>query len=409
MPSAHTVSAFRLAAFYFFYFASIGVFMPYWGKYLASLGYDAQAIGLLVGAVMATKIIAPYIWGVLSDRTGKRIALIKLACLLTPVLFLGVYVDVGGGQAADQTSVKNTIQNSALIWLVVVMLAYSFFWNAVLPLYEAVTMDFVNSHHALYSKIRLWGSVGFVVLSVGMGWLIQHVTMGLNAVPHIFLLCLIGVGASALSLKQTAPIQNQQASDHISIFSVLSWPLMAFLIACMLMQLSHGAYYTFFSIYLTDSGYNDTQIGLFWGAAVLAEVLAFAFMKPLMQRFGVQTLLVSALLLTAVRWAVLSYLQDSAVWVLLTQIIHAASFGTFHAASIVVVHRLFPETMQARGQALYTSVSFGLGGAVGAYVSGYLWSRIGGDATFLLSGACALIGAVVAWVGLRAVASKLHV
>lgn len=365
--------------------------MPYWGKYLASLGYDAQSIGLLIGTVTGTKIIAPYIWGLLSDKTGKRIALIKLACLLAPVLFLGVYV------------------NTSLVWLTVVMLAYSFFWNAVLPLYEAVTMDFVNNNHALYSKIRLWGSVGFIVLSVGVGWFIQHVAGGLNAVPHIVLLCLIGVWLSALSITQKSAIQPLQSNDHVSVFSVLSWPLMAFLVACMLMQLSHGAYYTFFSIYLTEYGYNDTQIGLFWGWAVLAEVLAFAFMKPLLHRFGVQTLLVSALLLTAVRWAVLSYLQDSAVWVLITQGMHAASFGTFHAASIVVVHRLFPETMQGRGQALYSSVSFGLGGAIGAYLSGYLWTRVGGDVTFLLSGVSALIGAVVAWVGLRPVISKLHI
>lgn len=391
MPSNHKVSATRLAAFYFFYFASIGVFMPYWGKYLASLGYDSEAIGSLIGAVTGTKIIAPYIWGLLSDRTGKRIALIKLACLLAPVLFLGVYVNTG------------------FVWLMVVMLAYSFFWNAVLPLYEAVTMDFVNNNHALYSKIRLWGSVGFIVLSVGVGWFIQYVALGLNAVPHIFFLCLVGVVVSALSLKQVTPMQSSHAQDHMPIFSVLSWPLIAFLTACMLMQLSHGAYYTFFSIYLTEYGYNDTQIGLFWGWAVLAEVLAFAFMKPLLHRFGVQTLLVSALLLTTLRWAVLSYLQDSAVWVLITQAMHAASFGTFHAASIVVVHRLFPESMQGRGQALYSSVSFGLGGAIGAYLSGYLWARLGGDITFWLSGVAALIGAVFAGVGLRSVSSKLCV
>lgn len=397
MPSAHTVSAFRLAAFYFFYFASIGVFMPYWGKYLASLGYDAQAIGLLVGTVTGTKIISPYVWGLLADRTGQRIVLIKVACVLAPVLFLGVYF--------------NTHLNGVggLAWLIAVMLAYSFFWNAVLPLYEAVTMAYVNNRHALYSKIRLWGSVGFIVLSVGVGWFIQHMVDGLNAIPHIFLLCLIGVGVSAFSLKQTAPVQTVRPESRASVFSVLSWPLTAFLVACMLMQLSHGAYYTFFSIYLTDYGYSDTHIGLFWGWAVLAEVLAFAFMKSLLHRFGVHTLLVSALLFTAVRWVMLSYLHSSAFWVLVTQAMHAASFGTFHAASIVVVHRLFPESMQGRGQALYSSISFGVGGAIGAYLSGYLWSRVGGDTTFLLSGVSALLGAGVAWGGLRTVQSKLQI
>lgn len=395
MPSAHTVSAFRLAAFYFFYFASIGVFMPYWGKYLASLGYDAQAIGLLIGTVTGTKIISPYIWGLLADRTGQRIALIKLACALAPILFLGVYWTTHGV--------------GGLAWLMAVMLAYSFFWNAVLPLYEAVTMAYVNNHHALYSKIRLWGSVGFIVLSVGVGWFIQHMADGLNAIPHIFLLCLVGVGVSAFSLKQTAPVQAVRSEAHVSVFSVLSWPLTAFLVACMLMQLSHGAYYTFFSIYLSEYGYSDTHIGLFWGWAVLAEVLAFAFMKPLLHRFGVQTLLVSALLFTAVRWVMLSYLHSSTFWVLVTQAMHATSFGTFHAASIVVVHRLFPENMQGRGQALYSSISFGVGGAIGAYLSGYLWSRVGGDTTFLLSGVSALLGAGVAWGGLRAVRSKLRV
>ncbi len=145
----------RLSGFYFFYFASLGVLIPYWSLYLKSLGYNSLAIGGLVAILPATKLIAPYIWGWLADHTRRSMFIIRLASVLALLSFSLVFV------------------SQQLGWLIFVMLLFSFFWNAILPQFEAMTLNHLGNDTHRYSMIRLWGSLGFIVIAVLIGDLLQ--------------------------------------------------------------------------------------------------------------------------------------------------------------------------------------------------------------------------------------------
>ena len=369
----------RLSASYFFYFASLGVFVPYWAPYLASLGYGSQAIGQLIAISMGTKIFAPYVWGWIADHTGHRTALIRIASGLSALAFAGIWWGQG------------------FMWLAAIMAVYSFFWNAVLPQFETATMNYVKDDHGLYSHIRLWGSVGFIVTAVALGWWQEY--YGVSAIAIFMLFMLIGVALVSLWVKDHSP---EHSDSSVSILPILKKPyVIAFFIACFLIQLSHGSYYTFFSIYLEQAGYSKSTVGLLWGLGVVAEVLVFAFMRSFMQRFGIYGMLVISMALTSLRWVLIAYCIESVPILMFAQLLHAASFGIFHAASIVIVHQVFKGRLQGRGQALYSSMSFGAGGAVGALLSGYLWEAYGGEFTYLASAAIAGLGVLVVVLGMR--------
>ena len=194
-----------------------------------------------------------------------------------------------------------------------------------------------------------------------------------------------------------------------AIMHVLKQPVvMALLVVCFLAQMSHGPYYTFFSIYLKAHNYDSSTIGWLWALGVIAEVLVFLIMYRLMPKFGPRNLLLVALLLTAFRWFLIGhYIEDLPV-ILFAQVLHAASFGLYHAVSIELFHRLFKGKHQGRGQALYSSVSFGAGGAVGSYVSGLLWDSTSPILIFNLAATASLIAFVISWKFIHLPAKAQH-
>ena len=173
--------------------------------------------------------------------------------------------------------------------------------------------------------------------------------------------------------------------------------MIAFFLVCFLLQGGHGAYYAFYSIYMEATGYSKTLIGQLWALGVVAEVLVFILMHRLLQRFGARRVLMASLLLAAVRWLLIGYFPGDLGLMLLAQTLHAATFGTFHASAIHLVHHYFPGRLQGRGQALYSSLSFGAGGALGSLASGFLWESAGADVTFAVSAVVSLLAFAVAW------------
>lgn len=366
----------RISAFYLFYFASLGAFVPYWSLYLQSLDFDARAIGELMAIVMGTKIIAPYIWGWIADHTGRGMQIIRLAGICAFVAFAGVLL------------------NAAYWWLVIVMFLFSFFWNAQLPQFEVNTINHLEQESHRYSTIRLWGSLGFVLSVVGMGALLEQHDISL--LPKILLLFFALIVASSFLVPAKNNDKHLQHSG--GIVSVLKQPMvLAVMAVCFLAQLSHGAYYTFFSIYLRDHNYTSTTIGGLWALGVCAEIVVFIYMYKLIPKFGARNLLLAALALSALRWYLIGHFVDELAILLFAQTLHAASFGLYHAVSIELFHRLFRGSHQGRGQALYSSISFGAGGALGSYTSGLLWDEGGATLIFNLAAVIAAIAFVIAW------------
>ena len=175
----------------------------------------------------------------------------------------------------------------------------------------------------------------------------------------------------------------------------------AFLAACLLMQLSHGPYYTFYSIYLEAHGYTKTVIGSLWALGVVCEIGIFLLMPYLMRRWPLRQLLLASFAAAAVRWLLIGYFPDQIAVLIGAQVLHAATFGSFHASAIQMVHRFFTGRHQHRGQALYGSTSFGIGGAVGSLYSGYAWDTLGAGLTYTVAAIAAGAAFAIAYVGIK--------
>ncbi|MES9816241.1 MAG: MFS transporter [Candidatus Thiodiazotropha sp.] len=366
----------RLSSFYFFYFASLGALIPFWGLYLQARRFTPVEIGELMAVIMVTKLIAPNIWGWIGDHTGHRMPIVRLASLLSLCCFLGVFIVDG-------------------FWpFALVMMLFSFFWNASLPQFEAVTMSYLRERIQRYSLIRLWGSIGFILTVVALGIMLDR--WGVEVIPYFVLLLFFGILFDSLLVPEKEAVMPEH--DQGSILHVLRRrDVIAFLAVCFLMQASHSAYYAFYSIYMEEAGYSSSVIGQLWALGVIAEVGLFLVMHRLLHQWGARKVLIISLVIAVVRWILVGSAPDNLFLVLLAQVMHAATFGTFHAAAIHLVHHYFVGRHQGRGQALYSSISFGAGGAFGSLLSGYLWSGIGPAATFWIAAAYALLAVVIAW------------
>jgi PPP family 3-phenylpropionic acid transporter len=366
----------RLSAFYFFYFASLGALLPYWGPYLQERGFDPVAIGELMAVLMGTKIIAPNLWAWIADHSDRRMAIVRLASLLALIAFGALYFAEG-------------------FWgVALVMAGFSFFWNASLPQFEAVTFNYLGPMVHRYSHIRLWGSVGFICTVFLLGLMLEH--WPVSTVPAVVMLLFFGIWVTSLAVpEQSGPSHPPQ---HPSIIRLLIRPeIVALLAACFLMQAGHGAYYTFFTIHMDQVGYSSGVVGMLWALGVLAEVGLFLVMHRLLARFDARPVFLVSLLLAVIRWLMIGSLSDSLVAMLFAQALHAATFGAYHASAIHLIHVYFTGRHQGRGQALYSSISFGAGGAVGALLSGFLWQEHGASLTYGASAILPMLGFLVAW------------
>lgn len=373
----------RLSGFYLTYFAALGALVPYWSLYLKGLGFSAIEIGELMAIPMATKFVAPYVWGWLGDHLGHRMSIVRLGSLLTALVFIPVFWVTGFWQLA------------------LVMVLFSFFWNAVLPQFEAVTLVYLGDKAPLYARIRVWGSIGFILAVIFLGIAVDE--KGPVIILPVLFAIYLSIWLSSLLIRDPDPTPHLE--EQPPIVSVLKKPaVIAFFVVCFLLQAGHGTYYAFYSIYMEDVGYSKTLIGQLWALGVIAEVIVFLFMHRLLLRFGARVVLMASLFLAAVRWLLIGHFPESLAILLFAQTLHAATFGTFHAAAIHLVHHYFTGKHQGRGQALYSSLSFGFGGALGSLSSGFLWSGVGPTVTFGIAAGVSMLALVIAW---RWVANEL--
>ncbi len=374
----------RFSGFYFFYFASLGVFLPFWPLYLQHLGFSALEIGQLVAIVMAAGIVAPNLWGWLADHTERRLLMIRLAALGS---VLGLLV-----------LQWTTSFNGMAFWL----LLFSFFWYASLPLVEGITLNYLD--HSIparfaYVHIRLWGSLGFIVLCLLLAVLTDR-PGNWHWVPLALLLCHVGILLMASVL--TSLPHKVEHPPHVTLIRLLRHPAVQGLFAALvLMQISHGPYYAFFSIYLESYGYPRGNLALLWSLAVGGEILVFLFFTRYLAHHEAKWLFALAFFLAAVRWAVLGWLPQYWTAVLGAQLLHAATYGLYHAVAIRLIYQLFPGRMQSRGQALYSSLSYGVGASVGSLLAGLSWERFGSEMTFYGACAIALSGMIAGWLAVH--------
>ena len=367
----------RLGAYYFAYFTYAGALVPYFSLWLAAQGYGAAQIALVLAMPQLARVFAPSLWGWLADHTGRQREIVVFGAFAVFAGFAALYAVRGAAGVA------------------LVMLVLSVLAAGAMPLVEAATLAATQGQAGRYGPIRLWGSIGFILAVLGTGaWLDHH---GAETVLDI----VVGLAAivCAASFGVPARARPAEAPGAARLGAVLRrGEVLAFFGACMCMPVAHGAMYAFYSIYLEAAGHSKAVIGALWTLGVLAEVVLFLRLPQLMRRFSLRALLIASFLCAAVRFAAIGWAVEMLAVLAVAQLLHAATFGAFHAASIAAVHRLFPGRIAGRGQAIYSSLTYGLGGAAGTLIAGWTWESLGASPSFLLSALFGAVGAVlVAW------------
>lgn len=326
--------------------------------------------------LLFSRIVAPYIWGWLADHKGQRLTVVRLATFLAAVSFGGVFL------------------GSDFWWMAAVMLVFSFFWNATLPQLEAATMSHIGGRASGYGRIRVWGSVGFIIAVVGLGQLFDLVAIWW--LLPVLLVLMIGIWLSSLVIPD-ADFRGDFPHPEPLHKILLKPKILAFLLVCFLMQASHGPYYTFYTIYLTEFDYSKTTIGLLWALGVVCEIGVFLLLHKLRTRISLRAIMLGSFGLAALRWAMIGLFPTNLPLLIVAQVLHAATFGAYHATAIELVHKFFTGRHQIRGQAIYGSISFGLGGAMGSYYAGITWITPGPQFSFYSAAVLALIALVITW------------
>jgi len=379
VSSSHNLH-WRLSRFYFFYYFFVGSFVPYWGIYLQSENFSPSSIGILLSLFQISRIVAPNFWGWLADHTGYRVKWIKLTSFLGLIGFIGVFWAKG------------------FFWIFLVMSALSLFTSSTLPLAESLTLAHLATTDGHYSRIRLWGSIGFIVASLFLGYLIDF--QGINILLWVLLIAQAIIFFLSNTIPETQDIQHK--TNDLSIWKIIKTPsVIALLVGCTLMVSAHGVLYNFYSIYLKDHGYSSGTIGWLWAVGVICEILIFMAMPKILQRYSLKAILLMSLFLGVIRFILIGASPDHLYLLFIAQMFHAATFGSFHAASIEVIAYYFKGRNQTRGQAIYNSVAYGIGGTIGGLGGGYLIQYLGGQLGFMIAAISPLIGFVVIWFGLK--------
>ena len=367
----------RLSAWYFWYFAFFGAFQPYFALYLQSIGLSAGRIAVLMSLGQFMRLLAPLLWSWLADSGGRRVRIVVAST------------------AASLASFSVVFLTQEFVGLLVGMAIVHFFWSASLPLVEALTLGHLAASPERYGRIRLWGSVGFIGAVMGVGLLLDSMPIGSQL--WVCWALLLGTFLSTLTLAEVREHAGQVAGP---ILDVLRQRKVGFLFAAgLMMTAAHGALYVFYSIHLVAHGYGKTLVGLLWTLGVVAEIVVFLVMPRISAMFSMRWILLACFALAVLRFMLIGWTVEFIGLLVFAQVLHGASFGAHHAATMAALNRWFVPGQQARAQALYGSVAYGAGGMGGALLAGALWESVGPGVTFSAASLLALIGMILVWRG----------
>lgn len=361
-----------IRAQYFLYFGVMGISLPYFNLYCFHIHFSGFQIGVLSAAKTVTMIIFPLMWGALADRLNARRS-IYILCNVAGTAAWALF-----------------LFTSDFVMMLGITILYGMFYAPVISLLEAFTMDVLGREKKSYGQLRAWGSISFIVVVFSIGRLID-----IYPVSIILLLILAG---SFLQTLGALKIPHTPVSRHLprkSPVSLLMKPkILIFLLCGFLMLASHGTYYGFFSIHLEKLGYGKTFIGLAWAMASIAEILVMIKSDSIFKRFDLENVLFFSFGVAALRWLILFAARSWHV-LLLSQLLHAVTYGTFHMASILYIDRMMPGEAKSLGQAANNSMTYGTGLMAGFLFSGYLYEKTGIFTLFAVNGLIAAAAGLI--------------
>lgn len=376
MPS----QSFNFSLFLFTYYAHVGTFAIYATLFFAARGLSAPQIGVLMSLIQVMRMFGPNLWGWVADHTQQRVAVLRFVTFAAVAAFIGIFF----------------AETYAQFILVIVLL--NLFTSAHGPLSEALIITDLRGDLHNYGRIRMWGSIGFIAAVIISGYLLEW--FGVDKLPWIALVLVASVALSSLRIKP-AP-QPLHAETAPGLWSVLRQrAVIAFFVSAALMAGVHMSLNAFYSLYLEQAGYSKPVIGGMWAIGVVAEVAFFYFQAPLFRRFGAPRVMLFAFAAALLRFPVIGA-AEKYLWVLvLAQLLHAATFAAHLSSAVIVMQRWFSGPLQARGQALYMSLAYGIGGTLGGLLMSLCWDKLGPQAIFYLAAALAVAGGGAAWLSFR--------
>ncbi len=383
-PSPCLKLSFRLALFYAAVFLVVGVLMPFWPLWLKETrGMSAEEIGLLLGVGLWMKVLANPFFAHFADRRPEKRRLLGALALGALAGFSLFHWAQGFWQL-----------------LAVTLVTFSMF-TALMPLGENLTMIISYAHKLDYGRIRLWGSLTFILASVGGG--VVLVGLPITAVLWLVLGGVVLTFLAALQLPDPETpgigggIGGDSQAPEAPLRRILREPrFLLFLAAAGLIQASHSAYYGFATLLWREAGFADDVIGALWGTGVMAEVLLFAFSSTVMARVTPSTLLMIAAAAGALRWCVIGATANPLL-LFPIQTLHALTFGATHLAAMHFIARTAPPGCSATAQGLYSSTAMGGLLGLGVILSGWIFQTTGGGGAFLAMAGLSLAGGGCAW------------
>ena len=364
-------------SFFFLYFAYVGLVSPYASLFFLDRGFNVIEIAVLMSMLQITRIVGPFSWGWLSDYLSNRVGIIRFCACLAALVFVCIF-----------------FLNSYMAFFVWMFVLHTIL-SSLMPLGESATVHALfkdNSFDKRYGRLRLWGSIGFIAMVLVAGELFQR--KGIEIYPIIGMIVLSLLALITFLLHEPKMERRKMVKGELLV--VLFNPdVRWFLLSGFFMIFAHAALYVFYSLYLSNLGYNKFQIGLFWALGVFAEVIFFYFQSKVLSRLDAEVVLQASFGVGVVRFALIALYPLTPV-LIFAQILRAGTFAAHHSAATKLLQRWFTGPLQARGQALMATISYGLGGTLGGLCAGWIWDAFQPRDVFVMSAlACGLAGMAI--------------
>ena len=366
----------RLSSFYALYFGVIAVMIAWQAPYFTSLGFSPTEIGLLLGMAGGLKVISPLIWGWIGDHIPQRILIIRLGAALCAVIALA-------------------LPSVTEFWaLALVLCSFSFFWDAILSQFDAVTFEHLGDNGRVwYPRIRGVGSAGFVVLAIASGYWFD--AFPIAHWPYWMLGLAMVLAVVSFSVPGRQVTQADEPSSAGFAVAVLAPAVVGFLVAAFLIKISTAPLNVFFTLYAIEGGHSQLVAGWLWALGVICEVIILVFMSHTLARFDPRRLMLLALAVAMLRWPLIAWGIESLPLMIFAASLHGITFGVFHAGAMEFLRQQFPRQQLGRGIAMYSTLGFGAANMLGSPASGWLYEQGGWQLAFSVAACVAALGFIL--------------
>ena len=346
----------------------MGVVSPYMGWWIDQVSSPAFR-PLLLGCFYATMIITPSLWSHAAFSSSRPGQWLSMGTLLTALFALGL----------------SQVETSSIIASCFLILSFGLFYTPLLSLLDALAYSQLEDASA-YSRVRLYGSWGFLVFSTFVGGFV--VLDNYKTFPFVVGLIMVFAWVASIPYKKTI-FNTGNLMEHPSekgAFRSVFVKLYKVWIAMIISQIAFVMYYVFFAIYLKNLGFSNVQVGALVGVATLAEIVSFWKIKWFFEKATPWNLIAISSFLTALRWGVIG-LMGSGTWfifviIFVVQLLHALSFSVFHTSCLKIIHESVAPQHMGLAQGAYNAIGYGVGGLLGVFIGSFVWSQYGGHVLF---------------------------